>query len=434
MKQVKELVLDKKIRYVLTGLFFFLPFERIPSLDFHGYTIKISYLFVLLLFILMTANLSKFRSMKLSKSDLVLLVFWLYSFVLAFFAPEPGRGVVIAAMWAFVFLAYLVLVRVLRDHTLRKRAEDVVLIASLATCLFGIYQFLGDSYGLPVSMTGLRYAYTKAIFGFPRIQSVGLEPLYFGNFLLVPIYIAIKRYTAEKAFLNKYWYLLVLIFVVVILGIARGVYIAFLISFAVFLVYLITRRESVKYYRGRALGLIIALSVAVFLSLAMINFFNGKEASGNFVGHAGVDDVKQGESVPARIVNFKRAIELLGQKPLTGFGPGSYGVISTTPEQRAGGLVGVVNNEYLEIAAETGLIGLILFFWFILLNMTDFVRAAAKMESRDQVGLVAVFLGVVAVFVQYNFFSTLYVLHIWVFLALLKAMVGVNCKTAPPAE
>jgi hypothetical protein len=58
--------------------------------------------------------------------------------------------------------------------------------------LFAIYQFLADMIGLPQTLTVLKEGYTKAVFGFPRnSRFFSMEPLFFGNFLFMPLSLAI---------------------------------------------------------------------------------------------------------------------------------------------------------------------------------------------------------------------------------------------------
>ena len=67
------------------------------------------------------------------------------------------------------------------------------LFVSLAiVSIFGIYQFLGDLVlGLPTFLTGLRPQYTKAVFGYPRVQATAIEPLYFAGMLFWPMFLMI---------------------------------------------------------------------------------------------------------------------------------------------------------------------------------------------------------------------------------------------------
>ena len=64
-----------------------------------------------------------------------------------------------------------------------------------------------------------------------------------------------------------------------------------------------------------------------------------------------------------------------------------------------------------------------LFVLFIIWYFKDFYAGYQKQNDQEKLNAVLLLLGIVAVFIQYNFFSTLYIIYVWVFLAFLKAEV-----------
>jgi O-antigen ligase len=100
------------------------------------------------------------------------------------------------------------------------------------------------------------------------------------------------------------------------------------------------------------------------------------------------------------------------------FGPNVAGYPPSAPEE--GWLI--VNNEPLEILAETGILGFLSIILF--LGCLFFRGLYAAFKSKDLylkiwlIGLLAVLL---AFAVQYQTFSTLYITHIWVAIGLLAA-------------
>ncbi|GAH74752.1 unnamed protein product, partial [marine sediment metagenome] len=83
----------------------------------------------------------------------------------------------------------------------------------------------------------------------------------------------------------------------------------------------------------------------------------------------------------------------------------------------------IVNNEYLEILAESGILGLALFALIIIIliirNIKAIIKAQDKFIKAILVGLLAAFIGIL---VQYNTFSILYVMHIWFTIGLMIAV------------
>lgn len=412
----------KYLIFLFLAVFFLLPFERIPTFELLGFTVKLSYIaFLFFLILFLPRLISLFKENKLSISDRFLLLFWLSGLVSLLFTPNLKRSIITLALWAFVFVLYLVFSRLLKNEQLRTKVENIIIISSVLVSIFGIYQFVGDSIGLSTNLTGLREQYTKIVMGFPRIQSVALEPLYFSNYLLIPFFIALKRYFLQQ-YKNKYS-ILAIIFLFslnIILGISRGAYLAIAISlvilFVCFALNCLGKKE--KYIKKSAI-LLAVLFCSALLSLGMVRTMNGSEAGKNFAGHAKVDDTQTGSSVPGRLDGYKIALNLFEKKPIFGNGVASFGPLTVGSEKDLKQFgYGIVNNEYLEILTETGLVGFILFALFVLYLIRDFWQKFRILRDTARIPILMYALGILAIAIQYNFFSTLYIIYIWAFLAL----------------
>lgn len=413
---------NKYLLLIFLAVIFALPFERIPTMEVFGFTIKISYILavIFLATILFSGNAIKlFKGTGFSLSDKALVLFWAASLISLLWAPDLKRGVIIFALWTFIISIYFVFSRVLTSSAIRQKAENTILLVSTIVCVFGIYQFLGDSFGLPTYLTGLREAYTKTILGFPRIQSVALEPLYFANFLLIPFFISLKRYIKNDQILKPHFILSILILINIILTISRGVYIAVGLSLFLLLIYLWINRKKENYF-NKMLGIIAIVIVSLLLSMALVFRLNGRSATSNFIDHAVVENTQSDGSALDRLGTYKMALDFTKDKPIFGNGLGSFGVFATPDFKKDQGIYQTVNNEYLEILSETGVTGLGLFVLFLIFLAYEDWTAYKKRDDNEKLSLTILALGCLAILVQYNFFSTLYIIYIWVFLALLK--------------
>ena len=409
------------ISFLTLALFFVLPFERIPTFEFVGFTIKISYIVgcILLVVFIFSKPLKLFKRFGLSLSDKFLLAFWLFSLLGSLItSPDIKRSLIILALWAFVFLLYLILSRILANAALREKMYKIILFSSALVCLFGLFQFIGDSFGLSTSVTGLRYEYTKVILGFPRIQSVALEPLYFANFLLVPFFISIVKYVQNKEIFRLYFWISILILTNIILTISRGAFIALGVSFFIFMIYLLINRYK-ENYMNKFIGLIIIFLIAIIISFGLITKLNGKQAISNFADHSVVENVQSDGSALDRIGTYKLALKYFAENPVLGIGPGGFGVLTHGSGSETG--YGIVNNEYIEILSENGLIGFLLFFAFLISYVIEYKNKFQKIGSKNKLIFLGLGLGILAILIQYNFFSTLYIIYIWAFMALLKS-------------
>lgn len=400
-----------------------MPFERVPTIEIGGFTVKISYILAtLLLLVFVVRIIVRGTNFNLKTSDFFLILFWVVSALTLFQSSDLRRSAIIIILWGFIFTLYFVLANYLLEKKLWLRCEKAIIVSTVLVCLFGIFQFLGDSFGIAPNLTFLRVEYTKIILGFPRIQSVALEPLYFANFLFVPLMIVFRKYIQEEK--NKTFYFLAgaLILTNIILTVSRGAYIAFGIAFISLLIYLIVNRKKENYLKS------VLSIIAIFICSLAISFFliriSGGGKNNNFYttfsDHVVIDNINADGSTMDRIGAYKKAYEFFKTEPLVGIGIGNFGVKikQTTGSDSAG--YPIVNNEYLEILTETGIIGLILFLAFLIFYLKEIWQSYKRNNETEKFIIVTIFFGCLAIFIQYNFFSTLYIIYIWAFLALLR--------------
>jgi O-antigen ligase len=420
--------------WLIFVLFSVLPFERIPSHSLFGFTVKLSYIIGVIL-LLITGLLYWKKQIKIQwfEADKALMVLWVMALLSLTQTTILSRGLVIAAMWLFMFLLFIVVSNYLRSKEMIQKTEMIILGATTLVCLFGIYQFIGDSLGLSHSITGLRDLYAKEVLGYPRIQSVALEPLYFSNYLLLPLFVAMRRVLEEKTWRSYSFFVTTLIGVNIILGVSRGAYLAVVIGIGVVLGWAIwcsmrKQGEQLAHLKNwtRLLG---ALILSVIVSALMVVSFRGYTVSQSLLGHVQVDDTKSGTSVPGRLETYRIAGNYFLKHPIFGIGLGDFGPRTLTSQAEFNKYgYGIVNNEYLEIASETGLLGLfaaICFLWFYSKELISAYRNAGSNKRWRIVFLVAI---LVAFLIQYNFFSTLYIIYLWVFLAWIRASAAVESE------
>ncbi len=425
-------------RYLIYIVLATLPLERIPSLELTtplSATVRISQIAGLMLILINVPLLWQNRRRLLDNPWRWLLVFWFACILSTGLATDLKRALSVTAFT--VFAGLLAWVIALRLERARLHTYFTILIASaLAACAFGFYQFFGDLLGLSTSWTGLRDQYTKDIFGFPRIQSTGLEPLYFGNYLLIPaallVAALVARYRQITAALA-----LVPIMAIVWLTVSRGAIIALAG------IILIGLGAAAWHKRFRPAGLLLggtAVSVALAFGLLYLgtHYFTTKptpqttQAIANFSKQT--TNVSNGESSEGRAVSRELALKAFMSHPILGVGPGNFGsYASREMPERFSGNTGIVNNEPLEILAETGLLGGISFAAFMITLMWLALRSklSDNWSSIWRYGLLAALVGIA---VQYQTFSTLYITHIWVAIGLLAGLVALSDRRIPAAN
>jgi len=404
--------IGQRLGSILVALWFFLlPFEYIPTVEFHGFTIKTSYLAGILILTWSVFDKKIITRKKFSTSDWLLLLFWLAGAVATTLGIHEARNLIILALWGFMIMLYYCASRLI-DYA---RIEKIILISAAVVSLLGILQFIGGSIGLDTAYIGLRPLYIKSILGFPRIHSVLLEPMYLANFLFIPFFLAIRKSFQQPKTVNKYWWLAILILADIILTQSRGAYLSLLVAIILLVIHWLWR----KYYSKIARLMFVGLASIVLASGLIL--INGPRALiDNFANHAVGQDIPSADSVNYRFDNYRSAYKMFIDKPLLGHGIASFGTLTHRANFTG---YDIVLNEYLEILAETGAVGFIAFLGFLAALAYESRRAYRAGNESQRQTILYLGLGLLAVFIQYNFFSTLYIIYIWAFLALLRSQV-----------
>lgn len=416
------------IGLVLTA--FTLPFERIPTFDIGFITLKADQFFAgMTLVALILKILLEKKKIQHYPIIIPILFYLIISTISTFYAQDFSRSLSIIIFVIFMILVSIVTVNIINNKEQLTAIIKILFISSLIVCIFGFYQFFGDVIGLPITLTGLKDIYTKAVLGFPRIQAFSMEPLYLANFLFIPLGIASGLYFFKNEKIiskNKLLLLMLVILMIIILGISRGAYIALIVMILFFAVFLIRKVITIK-------NVLITLFGIIIISGASYGFLkiSRPDALDQFISHAKVEDFSTGESVQKRLQDFSKAIEFWQTNPVIGIGPGNYGpAYKDYPSHDQVTSWEIVNNQYIETLTETGILGLV----FLVLTFVVIIWRSIKayFYSRDPFlkatlfGLLAAF---IAILVQYNFFSTLYIMHIWFLIGLIIAVQNLCFKS-----
>jgi O-antigen ligase len=303
-----------------------------------------------------------------------------------------------------------------------------LLIGAILSSIFGLYQYFGDILGLPVQYTGLRDSYTYALFGFPRVQSTGLEPLYFASYLLLPTSIIVAiiltktkliRFTQKTTIATLILFSL-LIFLTVSRGAIYGLVamVMFMIAFTLF--------KKIGDAKKSAL-VILAVVIGFSISWLLINYLNTNPSQyfsqkrGAEVYTDQITNTTITESGDERAIARGKAIGLIKQQELSamiGIGPGQYGPYVMNNQPDVNGWT-IVNNEPLELILELGIFGFVIFATFALYIFIQALRLVPLKDPLSSATLIGILGYLVAETIQYQSFSTLYITHIWVAIGLL---------------
>lgn len=403
---------------------FLLPFEQIGGIHIAGMNVRLSQIVFLLTFAAWLIKGLYQRNLKF-KIDLKLVFLFIFVIVSTLSLQHTinmFRSIQIFAFVVFTFLVYFFMSSYEFTTELVEKLLRVLFLSMALTCLLGLFQFAGDMVGLPTSITGLEEGYTKAIFGFPRIQSTANEPLNFANYLVLPLSLAFSFFASKKLSVNenkKYNLkgdslpILLLGTVVLVLTFSRGGWGAIALSFVIMGLIYFRQLITIK-------NISLALGIAV-LSITGI-FVIADITNAPFTLDAVLDRINISDfSAQERVRTTNEGLKGWKRHKLVGIGLGAYGpyVAKYTNIEPENGWQ-TVNNEYAELLIETGILGLatIVLFWVAILKrgFTLFQRLS-PFKSAILLGLTAALAGML---LQYISFSTLYVFHIWFLIGLIN--------------
>lgn len=427
---------SKKLEAGLLVLMASLFFERFPTIEVSGFTLKISFILGLSLIFAWLYRKFKVQSSKFKvpvvKSKLIffsLLAFWLVILISLLINPLSFRSMAVFSLISFCFTLFLVLSNIRINQKSIQKINLIIIWGSFIICLFAFWQYFADLAGVSTKWTLLQEHYTLKIFGFPRVHSTFLEPLLMANFLLIPIFLMVSLWLKKQIKAKVFIPLLIILLVVFILTISRGAYLALLVA-GIFLV-IFAFKEIFQWRRILLLLLILAISGLVAFGMIRVA---GKQALANFM-EQGETVVKkpeeQGFSTAHRLMTFKIAFQAFKEHPVFGIGPGNFGSYYDNYPMESLPKVEyqTVNNQYLEVLAENGILGLAVFVLFLIILFIRSWRAFRitknPLISAFILGATAALVGILA---QYNFFSTLYIIYIWFLMGLLVAVQNIVFK------
>jgi O-antigen ligase len=417
------LFIFKEPFYGVLLITFFLPFERIGTLELASFTIKINHIFGLITIVAWFLTMLIKKEVRFKKMPIIipLLLFLLVNLLSFTQAVNLFRA---GTVFTFTLLAILICLAITNLVTTKEKLNNLIMalfLSCFVVTAFGLFQFAGDLLGLPSSITGLRDLYNSKIFGFPRVHSTALEPLYFANYLLIPLCLALSLLFGKIKKIKWFWLLIIIILGLTnfILALSRAAYIALAFSLLIIIIYQFKHLFSLK----RIIFFAVVVLAVYFLFIRVFNL------TGDFTLYfdkfiAQATGIFTGASYTDRADTMNQAWAMFKAHPYLGVGTGNFGPQAAwyslvTPEK--GWLI--VNSEFLEIMAETGIFGLAFFLLILLALFAKSIEAIQKAKGSFlkavMIGLLAAFIGVI---IQYQTFSILYIIHVFFLFGLMMAV------------
>jgi O-antigen ligase len=325
-------------------------------------------------------SLGLFRSL-LSKTPILLfLLFFLWSSFTSFFAINFGESI---KQLNEIFVLILSLVILTHYISLIKDLQKLILFSILGLCLIELTSIF------------LPYFRSIAIQGFPDTRGQIYRGIT-GNINVIAYSLLFKvpfLYYFSQKYKKGFWFFILIttsIFFVIssILETRSAILAILFISICAFLFYLINNKKITKENSLKAFRIVLLpLIFSFLLSSVSSNIFDKRTVTNRVSSLASLEEDR---SIGQRFRYFAAAFETIKENPIKGIGIGNWEIESIPFEKNYMDSYIIpyhVHNDYLETAAETGLIGLLLYYGFIfsiliLLIRTIFFNNKNKIDKH----------------------------------------------------
>ncbi|HET6547254.1 MAG TPA: O-antigen ligase family protein [Solirubrobacter sp.] len=266
------------------------------------------------------------------------------------FSPDPADGMVKALRYVLFIVFVFLVIQIVVDRTQVKRILRVFVLSAAVAAAWALFRFLivGDV---------------------PRAAGPITDPNDFGYLEACALPLAGYLLVSERAARPLWALCFALMCGAVLASLSRGA----LVGLGGLLLWaLLTRRVPIG---GAVLGAATVLAVGALALVIWSPVINDRLASHNKIAEQNVD---------TRIAFWSGAIRMWEDRPLTGVGVGRFGVEAPNYVRNSRIVLDrpVTHNAYLEILAESGLIGLIAFGAFLMETWGLLARAIRTSRAR----------------------------------------------------
>lgn len=342
--------------------------------------LKLFTLIVIAVWLAKIINTKKYF-LKKTKLDLPLILFSLV-LVLSLFISETKTE---SLQEFIIFLSYILIFFLITNNLDRKVDFNLFIhlffIISLLVSIYTIIQY----YGIDPYLKDLH-----------RLTSTIGQKNWISNYLAMIFPIGFSYFLLEQIKKNKiiYFVLLAVLYTTLMICQSRGIWISISLTL-IFGIYIIIRFKIFRiFHRNKKwLFLLLITFLAITIIYSTDNPLNKSAITVPLRALSTFDE--QDPSVNTRLLMWKTTFEMIKEKPLLGSGIGTFKMnyldyqaefLKDNPYYvKYSGKAGEAHNEYLQILAELGIIGLGLFlliFYFFYKTIIDFYNNNKNVKEK----------------------------------------------------
>ena len=302
-------------------------------------------------------------------------------------------------------ILYYIISQSIKEQKFIERLLIIIIITGTLLGAYGIFQYFGIDFKFWTGNVG-------------RGQVFGLfgNVNYFAEFLILPLSLTIGLAVSYKNKFNR----LLLIIAVIIMGAAlfltftRGSYLAIALTIPVLLFVFLkgtTEKAEKKYYKKLLLYFLVMIIIGISVIYIPHPFNQKGTPLGQLRTRTTIQSLTSGSSILRRIATWKFTWMMIEDNLLLGSGLGTYDYLSlkyqadffarnNNRERYPHGFAAQAHNEYLQMWAELGLIGLLLFFVILFFYYRNVLYYIHKVNDKQKALIISMAGGVTAILID----------------------------------
>ncbi|GAI15712.1 unnamed protein product, partial [marine sediment metagenome] len=285
---------------------------------------------------------------------------------------------------------YFIIVNNIRDEKQINRIIGTVVLTGAALGIYGIFQY-----------NGIDFSFWKGNVARLRVFGFFGNPGYFAGYLILPLSLTISLFFASKDRNRKILFLIGILAMgtTIIVTFTRGAYPSLGISLIfMFLLFLLSRGKSfIKENKKNFIIILTAIIIIAFLFIIPTPLSKPGTAISQIKGRVSISGLINVFSSGRRIAIWKFTGMMIKDHPILGSGIGTFKYNDLRYQAKffeqgdnrsiyPYGLAEKAHNEYLQLWAELGTIGLAIFLWLIIAYFNYGIRYLKREKDEQKQG------------------------------------------------
>jgi len=378
-------------RTILSETYFFAP-----QISFQALIFILGFIYFFYLYINSLINPKINIPLKFNSQDKIFGIFILFLIISAFYSVNKDRSIAFIVYFSALFGLYKTISCLPQNKQISKLLQISLITACVLLVAYGYYQyFIGFEAMRNFLASNPEYMIDSREFirrmKSNTVFSSFLYPPAFGSYLsmlfLTIFGFCISEGNALKPKLNLLLFakyiLLISIIPLLILTKAKGAWVALLFGLICFIIMLKPKTRNKSLLFNSILGL-FGLFILSFIVISTSDKIHLPKFS-NFI-----------ISLEVRWEYWKAAIEMIKQRPLFGFGPGTFGSVYPLFKTLNAEETIMAHNSYLQLGAEAGIISLLIFFIFFINLIKNSICNIKKISDSNRFICIGLFTGIIS--------------------------------------